>query len=738
MDTMRSKATNMLRVLLGLALGLMLTILSVRAQQPSPTPSPKKSADDTKTQSSTATDGEDAGDYTINSSLEIGYRGQSVDGNLNKYKSDLNYKAGPRIFDSSFLMRAKKGRGGGLFDELLVTSTGWGADPYGQMRISAENPRWYRFDGSYRRFKYFNNLNNLANPAFNFYVPGATSTSPNLGQHAYDTRQQLGDFDLTILPKNERIRFTIGYSPERYSGPAFATYHIGGDDFMLLQQVRSRANNFRIGADVKLGPIDISFLQGFRRFREDTFINDVGRNLGNNPVLTNAFLTSFQRNNPVRGSINFTRLSLHTFVAKKLDITARLIYTHARTNYNFAESFTGNNISTRATGALNPPNILNLGAFNIAGDATRPNTLGDLGATYQATDKLRISETFRVETFQINGGALYNASFFLARANGTAVAPVFLNNFGEAKITKYRKIQNTVEGDYQFNNSYSMHFGYRYGTRHIETFLNGFNLAPTQPLLIPGGGSFEEETNHTNAFFGGFKARPVKTWTLYFDAEHGTADNVFTRVGNYNYTNFRARSRYAPNRKWSLNLSVITRNNSNPSEIDGLSLTDFGVDTKSRIFASSVTWSPTSKLSFDTGYNFNYVNSDAAIIFYVSNVRQNGTSLYYMRNHFFFFDASAQLNPRVTLYAAYRINKDTGQGDRLASLPNALLITSYPMSYQSPEARLAIRLNRWLDWNVGYQYYNYNESRLISPNPQNYHAHLPYTSLRFYFGRGRG
>jgi hypothetical protein len=46
---------------------------------------------------------------------------------------------------------------------------------------------------------------------------------------------------------------------------------------------------------------------------------------------------------------------------------------------------------------------------------------------------------------------------------------------------------------------------------------------------------------------------------------------------------------------------------------------------------------------------------------------------------------------------------------------------------------------------VGYQHYNYNESKLatynlstytVSPRPQNYHAHLPHTSLRFYFGGG--
>ena len=72
--------------------------------------------------------GEDAGDYTVISSIEFGYRGLQVVGDLNKYQSDLNYKAGPRLFDTSFLMRSKDGKGG-LFDTLLVTSTGWGADP---------------------------------------------------------------------------------------------------------------------------------------------------------------------------------------------------------------------------------------------------------------------------------------------------------------------------------------------------------------------------------------------------------------------------------------------------------------------------------------------------------------------------------------------------------------------------------------------------------------------------------
>ena len=131
---MKRKTKHRLGKLAGLLLMLTLVTGLAFAQQPSP--SPKKS-DDTPTTSVEA--GEDAGDYTITSSIEVGYRGLSVDGDLNKYKSDLNYKAGPRLFDSTFMAKSKNGDGG-VFDTFLITSTGWGADPQGNVRLTMEKP----------------------------------------------------------------------------------------------------------------------------------------------------------------------------------------------------------------------------------------------------------------------------------------------------------------------------------------------------------------------------------------------------------------------------------------------------------------------------------------------------------------------------------------------------------------------------------------------------------------------
>ena len=758
----------------GLALGIALTAGAANAQTaanssstgPSDDKKTEKAAADKKARTKNTdtvptqqTVGDEAGNFTIVSSIEFGYRGQRVDGDINKFKSDLNYKAGPRLFDTSLLMKSKNNGKGELFDTLLVTSTGWGADPSGNIRINVEKPELYRFEGTYRRFKYYRYLNNIANPTW-LFTPNPTPANPVTGLHGFDTYTQMGDFDLTLLPKNETIRFNVGYSPERYSGPAYTNYHNGGNDFWLLSNLRSRADDWRVGADGKLGKVDWTFMQGFRRFRDDSTI-PAGVGLNQNAATSVAQLTSFLRQEPTRGSVDYTHASIHTFLANKFDLTGRIVYSRATSNSTYIENFTGRNFNFRITGwpptpPAAQPNTTNPSFYNIAGNTKRPNTVGDIGFTWLVTDKFRLSNTFRVEDFTIDGVATYSDFFSLTRniTGGTRTDTFSVSNLQAFKTTEYRKYQNTLEGDYQINNHYAFHFGYRYSHRRDLQTLSGYALNANAPALVTP--ESELETNNTNAFFGGFKAHPAKNFTLYFDAEHGTADNVFTRIGNYNYTNVRAKSRWSPNRKLNLNLAFILRNNANPSEIAGVSVSDFGVDVRLRTFQSSVDWLVNPRFSVSMGYNYSWVNSDAVIDYFyqvppaVSTFHHFGHALYFQRNNYFYIDTTARLSRRMTLFTSYRVNQDGGQGNRVAdptgggfvssgsftTVLGGTLISSYPMSFQSPEGRLAIKVNRHFDWNLGYQYINYNERKFpLSPKPQNYHAHLPYMSLRLYIGR---
>src|ERR1044071_5089161 len=137
---MKDRIGFALLFLLGVVLGLVFWTDEARAQQPAPTSSQGQ-------QSSATSEG---GPYTVTSSIEIGVRGIAINGNADKYRSDLNYTPGFRVFDSTLVMKSKDG-GGLAFDELSVSSFGWGIggtsnrgnDPNRSMRVNVEKSGAY-------------------------------------------------------------------------------------------------------------------------------------------------------------------------------------------------------------------------------------------------------------------------------------------------------------------------------------------------------------------------------------------------------------------------------------------------------------------------------------------------------------------------------------------------------------------------------------------------------------------
>jgi hypothetical protein len=232
--------------------------------------------------------------------------------------------------------------------------------------------------------------------------------------------------------------------------------------------------------------------------------------------------------------------------------------------------------------------------------------------------------------------------------------------------------------------------------------------------------------------------------------------------------NFRVRS-VASIKNLTLNSSFITKDNDNngtsvpvtsgnpPNVVVVIPAFDSVAKTRSRIFTSSIDWSPRAELTLSGGYTYNYLTGHADIIVPVgvpllpTTTWLVGVSEYFVRDNYFFFDINARPTKRVSFYGSYRFDKDTGQGSRAVTRAQDF-ITSYPMRSHSPEFRVAIKLADWVDWNVGYQYYSYHETPFFNPfasinltgtvvpqiiRAQNYNAHMPYTSLRFYFGRSK-
>jgi hypothetical protein len=699
----------------------LVTATTARAQTPSPSPSSEPTT---------------IGGFEVTSSIEIGVRGLDVNGDHDKYRSDLNYRPGFRIFDSSFMLE-NKSAGARPFDSLLVQSSGWGSDPQGTFRLNMDRIGIYKFDSNVRRVRYFNNLKNHA---VNFSQPVSTGS-----EHRANTLHHFGDFDLTLLPER-KVRYRVGYSFNNTEGPGTNTIRFSGDEYQVNSTTKTHSDDFRLGVEGTVFGFNMGINYGRRNFRDNTRFFSDSFNSGNNPASTTSFLSRGFRQFRVKGTTDFVHGFVQRTFARRLDFTGRFIYAESRSKINENDLLSGR---ASATG-----NIIIGDTIDIPGNANRPQARGDLGITYRITDDFRISNTFTFDQFNIAGS---NTLFEFVNQTTGAGVPNSTTSFSSAlRGTSYRRISNLIEGDYQVNRHFAFNLGYRFTHREVVVRKYDVNLltGAIQRNLR------EDLENSTHTFIAGSRIKPIDNWSIYLDLERGESDNVFTRLANNDFFNFRARS-IANVKRFTFNVSFITKNNQDigtSTDIFNSAGTQIifpampaTADSKTRIFSSSIDWTPRTDLSFSGGYTYNHQTAKTDIIVPIgtpivtATQFRAGISEYYLRDSYFFFDVTARPIRRVSLYAAYRFNDDSGQGDRVITRPEDI-ITSYPMTSHMPEVKLAIRLTKNIDWNLGYQYYSYEEIPHFSPfaNPlvrfpaQNYTAHMPYTSLRFYFGRAAG
>lgn len=680
----QSKFRGTLRML---SVGVAAATISLTTFAQSPSPSP-----------------ESDGRYSVKASTEIGGRWVDVNGNENKFRSDLNFKNGFRVFDSSIVIEDNGGPSDYKpFDSALIMASGWGSDPSGFVRANLERTGLYRFDANVRRVGFFNNLNNHA------------TADTKINYHNYNTHRNFGDFDLTVLPENRRIRFRFGASYNISKGP-FTFTSRQSNAFQINGEASTKAYDLRAGADGSLAGFNLSGTYGYRSFSDDTTFAWDGLQEGSN-VDTYDFLF-FRRGFPVDGETHFGQLSVQRTFAEKFDFTARVLHSMTTNRFRGDEP---------SRFYYNSTTVITTENLNLLGDNSRPQTRADLGITWRITDKFRLSNTFTYDGFNLNGGNLYLLES--TRSGATRRQ----NNY---TTTRYRRYMNLVEGDYQFNDRVGVNVGYRYTQREFSLAFSQLNLLTTPAVLTV---SSEDGENTTNTIIAGTRIKPMKNWAIYGDIEKGKADNVFTRAGNADFTNFRIRSLMRFD-KVSANVSYIHKDSDIPTDTTTGPVPRI-TNSASRTFSATVDWYPIDKVNLSGGYNYLHLTSQATVNF--ATPLANALSEYFVRDNYFFIDASVRPHKRVSFFGSYRWNKDRAFGGRAIPGPNdAYVLGGYPFDFKTPEVKATVRLNKYIDWNVGYQYYDYKEEpeqniRWGLPF-QDYSAHMPYMSVRIYLGKGAG
>jgi hypothetical protein len=641
--------------------------------------------------------GENRGDYNYTQSFETGYRFSLIGGDLGEYRSDVNYGNGIRLLGSSLTVNSKDGHGH-LFDEIVLNTSGLGNDPYQSVMLRVQKNKLYRYDMTWRLSDYFN--------------PGLTVAG---GTHFMNTSRRIQDHDVTLLPQS-KIQFHLGYSRNTESGPALSTaqeFDQNGSGLPIFTDVRRSWNEYRLGAEANVSGFKLTVMRRWDFYKDDTPATSDGV-VAAGTATDQTVVQQFNRSQPIHGSNNGWLGNLFTR-RKHWGVNARLTYVDGQNDFALIEAASG----LSQFGQAATRQIL------VGGNASRPDLAGDFAVSLFPTDNLTLVNNTSISNNRIDGLSSYT-EYFTGFNLGTTIYFRYL---------AIRTITNSSDLNYRASKWLGFYGGYHYSDRQVRTI---------EALSLPafGGAGTNNSysvTNQLQSGLAGIRVRPIKPLTINLDAEIGRNTEPLTPIANGKYHTLGGRVEY---RTRKVQLSTAYRELYNNNVQQAFSL----FSSHSRTYSASASWSPQSWLSFDASYVKLHLDTQSFLAFFAGVIRPQlqttDPSLYISNIHTANLGVRIAVGKRADVYAGYSIVKDVGDGrataidPAVASDPVKALLSSvqtFPLTYESPLARVSVRISPKVRWNAGWQYYGYGEQFGILSYYQNFHAHTGYTSVLWSF-----
>jgi hypothetical protein len=635
------------------------------------------------------------GGMITTASVEFGLRQALIGGNQDVYRSNVNLGSGVRLFDASMESRAPDNTGP-IYDYLSYSMSSWGGDPYNTMRLRLERHHRYRFDFKYWRINYVNLLPTFANPLLGQGV--------QINQHSFNKARRTASYTLTVFP-DTGFQIRLGYDRNHASGQALTTFSVGLDEFVLGDPVRTTTDEYLVGVDARLGKVDLTFEQDVRTFKDDiaTFQLPGIINVGNNPNRApvgardpqQILLSSFNRNNGVRGFIPATRLALNARPVGQLQLTGRFVYSDANIDFDRDELLTGTLFDLSAL------SFFTRQTATTAAETSKPTTLADAGINYRPIPRLTLTNSTQFSHFVIAGASLLRTLQILSvDFQGNPVPP-----------DRMQRIISSVQNERTFLNSYRNLFEASYEALPQLTLRGGYRFTRRRTVLDipqPVVGLIREDESRlkTHTGIAGLSLRAANKFRLFTQVERGSADNVFTRIAPYHVTRLRVRSSFQPLDTWRVHGQFLLSDARNPNPfVDNLQ--------RSRAFNLTSSWFPNERLGVDLGYT----RSDVSSLTDIVNPRtlQTGRSVYIADDNA--VDADINWAPVKAAQVSVGYSIINSQG-------------TFPLNYHQPRARFSYDFARRFAWIVSWRWYGYNEKGTAL---QDYRAHLVTASARINF-----
>jgi hypothetical protein len=272
---------------------------------------------------------------TVPFDLEVGYRWLDLKGSNEMYRTQINERGGLLI--RSFTLSSSDFEGHtSIADRVRIDVSDLGSGPAQSFRLEASRAGAYKLRFGYRAADAFSALPAFANPLL--------SQGITLGQHTFDRTRRMFDLDLELLTDRPIVPF-IGYSSNDNRGPGSTTYHIGQDEFRLLQDLNERDREIRAGASFRFASVYGQLTQGWRNFRgNESLTLAPGAGNGNNidPVLGQPVTaTTLTRNDTTHVRTPFTNFYVTGDILKRVRLIGNYVRFAAESNGGEAEAAAG-------------------------------------------------------------------------------------------------------------------------------------------------------------------------------------------------------------------------------------------------------------------------------------------------------------------------------------------------------------------------------------------------------------
>ena len=635
------------------------------------------------------------GGYSVQSSLELGYRFENTGGNRNSFLSQVNVREGFRVLEYSMDSHAIDGKGL-LYDSLRSDINNAGGDQSQNFSLRMDKARAYRFDANIRRFTYFR-------------TPG-----PDFARDLRnsDLRQQVSDYNLKLFPQRA-VRLNFGYGRSSAKGRYSPDISFQNDFFQLLGATRWEANDYRAGIDATWHGWNFNVAGLYRGFKDDpAILSKPFLDPGTLNPTDNAALAALSRIVPLRSHAGVVSGSVQGAIAERIHVVLRGLHDDEWMKGFYIQSLSGNN--TTANQRTLSQN------FNANSVAKRPSNTVDAAVTFDLNKNFSLSDSFRYSSFKIQRD-MRTFQTTITQTGTANPTTTLANTFGD-RLTELTSYTNTVDLGMNFSKKFTANLGWRAMKRDVK--LAGSVTTPTSsPSATNPALNDEAESVTTHAFIGGLRWRPTNRTSFILDTEHGTNNNAFIRTNPLDFTRFRFRTQIQATDKLSFVGAFTSVDRTNPTP-------QVQNESNVRSYTASVNWEPDSRVWINAGYDYHDLFTTANLRYSVGTplVVVTGRLLAYGRINSIFTNARFGLTNRLDLLVVYYYIKDLGAPSVTTGTNDTIL--ALPLRRHNPEGRLAYRFNNHVTGNLSYRHFSYNER---DTSVLDYRSNLVTLGARFTF-----